>query len=81
LPIVLHLALLIVALRAACFPGPAVVMAGQFSNALRVSRQHLRPGSARLFSSHAVLRQEIRDAYILSASRTPTAKVCSIDEL
>ncbi|KAG7287732.1 hypothetical protein NEMBOFW57_007246 [Staphylotrichum longicolle] len=48
-------------------------MAGQFRNALRVS-PHLKTGSARLFSSHACLRQEVRDAYILSASRTPTAK-------
>ncbi|KAK4172151.1 Thiolase, N-terminal domain-containing protein [Triangularia setosa] len=31
-------------------------------------------GSARLFSSQACLRKEIRDAYILSASRTPTGK-------
>ncbi|KAH8681206.1 acetyl-CoA acetyltransferase [Xylariales sp. PMI_506] len=30
--------------------------------------------SARHFSAQAPLRQEIRDAYILSASRTPTAK-------
>ncbi|KAI1812748.1 acetyl-CoA c-acyltransferase [Poronia punctata] len=29
---------------------------------------------ARQFSVHSMLRQEIRDAYILSASRTPTAK-------
>ncbi|AEO55130.1 acetyl-CoA C-acetyltransferase [Thermothelomyces thermophilus ATCC 42464] len=48
-------------------------MAGQFRYALRVSPQ-LRTGSIRLFSSQACLRQEIRDAYILSASRTPTAK-------
>ncbi|KAL2172843.1 hypothetical protein VTG60DRAFT_21 [Thermothelomyces hinnuleus] len=48
-------------------------MAGQFRYALRVSPQ-LRTGSIRLFSSQACLRQEVRDAYILSASRTPTAK-------
>ncbi|KAL2157523.1 hypothetical protein VTH06DRAFT_6074 [Thermothelomyces fergusii] len=48
-------------------------MAGHFRHALRVSPQ-LRTGSIRLFSSQACLRQEIRDAYILSASRTPTAK-------
>ncbi|KAH6856441.1 Thiolase, N-terminal domain-containing protein [Chaetomium sp. MPI-CAGE-AT-0009] len=48
-------------------------MAGQLRHALRVAPQ-LRTGSARLFSSQACLRQEIRDAYILSASRTPTAK-------
>ncbi|KAL2142676.1 hypothetical protein VTI28DRAFT_831 [Corynascus sepedonium] len=48
-------------------------MAGQFRHALRVSPQ-LRIGSVRLFSSQSCLRQEIRDAYILSASRTPTAK-------
>ncbi|KAL2173851.1 acetyl-CoA C-acetyltransferase [Thermothelomyces heterothallicus CBS 202.75] len=48
-------------------------MAGQFRYALRVSPQ-LRTGSIRLFSSRASLRQEVRDAYILSASRTPTAK-------
>jgi len=30
--------------------------------------------SARLFATHSCLRQEIREAYILSASRTPTAK-------
>jgi acetyl-CoA C-acetyltransferase len=52
------------------------MMAGQIRSALRVSPQ-LRTGSARLFSSQACLRQEIRDAYILSASRTPTAKVRS----
>ncbi len=54
-------------------------MAGQLRNVLRVAPQQLtqlRTGSARLFSSHASLRQEVRDAYILSASRTPTAKVC-----
>jgi len=52
-------------------------MAGQLRNVLRVAPQQLtqlRTGSARLFSSHASLRQEVRDAYILSASRTPTAK-------
>ncbi|KAK4109967.1 acetyl-CoA C-acetyltransferase [Canariomyces notabilis] len=48
-------------------------MAGQLRSALRVSSQ-LRLGSARLFSSQACLRKEIRDAYILSAARTPTAK-------
>ncbi|GAB1319083.1 acetyl-CoA C-acetyltransferase [Madurella fahalii] len=48
-------------------------MAGQVRSALRVAPQ-LRYGSARLFSSQACLRQEIRDAYILSAARTPTAK-------
>ena len=73
-PVVHCAALCIVQLRT------VVVMAGQFTNVLRVSRQHLKPGSARFSSSHAVLRQEIRDAYILSASRTPTAKVCSIVE-
>lgn len=31
--------------------------------------------TARCFSTSAALRKEIRDAYILSASRTPTAKV------
>ncbi|KAL2137393.1 hypothetical protein VTI74DRAFT_14 [Chaetomium olivicolor] len=43
---------------------------------MRVSQlsQQLRPGPARLFSSQACLRQEVRDAYILSAARTPTAK-------
>ncbi|KAL2024014.1 hypothetical protein VTK56DRAFT_249 [Thermocarpiscus australiensis] len=48
-------------------------MAGQLRNALRLSTQ-LKSGSARLFSSHACLRQEVRDAYILGAARTPTAK-------
>ncbi|KXX83417.1 Acetyl-CoA acetyltransferase A, mitochondrial [Madurella mycetomatis] len=48
-------------------------MAGQVRSALRVAPQ-LRNGSARLFSSQACLRQEIRDAYVLSAARTPTAK-------
>ncbi|KAI4603259.1 hypothetical protein KJ359_006052 [Pestalotiopsis sp. 9143b] len=42
------------------------------------ARAFLRNGprqcSARHFSANAALRQEIRDAYILSASRTPTAK-------
>ncbi|KAK9773559.1 putative acetyl-CoA C-acetyltransferase [Seiridium cardinale] len=38
------------------------------------SRTGPRHCSARHFSVQAVLRQEIRDAYILSASRTPTAK-------
>ncbi|ROW05070.1 hypothetical protein VSDG_00187 [Cytospora chrysosperma] len=33
-----------------------------------------RNGSIRRFSARAALQQEIRDAYILSASRTPTAK-------
>jgi hypothetical protein len=31
--------------------------------------------AARPFSTGSVLRKEIQDAYILSASRTPTAKV------
>ncbi|KAK4134135.1 thiolase [Trichocladium antarcticum] len=48
-------------------------MAGQIRTALRVA-PHLRTGSARLFSSQACLRKEIQDAYILSGSRTPTAK-------
>ncbi|KAF7535559.1 hypothetical protein G7054_g5279 [Neopestalotiopsis clavispora] len=43
------------------------------------ARTFLRNGprqcSARHFSAQTALRQEIRDAYILSASRTPTAKV------
>ncbi|KAK4450049.1 cop9 signalosome complex subunit 12 [Podospora aff. communis PSN243] len=34
----------------------------------------LGTGSARLFSTQSCLRKEIRDAYILSAARTPTAK-------
>lgn len=33
-----------------------------------------RRGAVRTFTSASVLRKEIRDAYILSASRTPTAK-------
>ncbi|KAJ4300211.1 hypothetical protein N0V88_002881 [Collariella sp. IMI 366227] len=51
-------------------------MAGQLRSAMRVTQlsQQLKPGSVRLFSSQACLRQEIRDAYILSAARTPTAK-------
>ncbi|KAK4165207.1 acetyl-CoA c-acetyltransferase [Cladorrhinum sp. PSN259] len=50
------------------------MMAGQFRTAvLRVPRL-ATCGSPRLFSSQACLRKEIRDAYILSASRTPTAK-------
>lgn len=35
--------------------------------------QHVK--ATRCFSTSAALRKEIRDAYILSASRTPTAKV------
>lgn len=31
--------------------------------------------AARPFSTGSVLRQQVEDAYILSASRTPTAKV------
>ncbi|KAK4210749.1 mitochondrial acetyl-CoA acetyltransferase [Rhypophila decipiens] len=43
--------------------------------ALRISpSSRTRGASVRLFSSQSALRQEIRDAYILSASRTPTAK-------
>ncbi|KAK3991342.1 Thiolase, N-terminal domain-containing protein [Cladorrhinum sp. PSN332] len=50
------------------------MMAGQFRTAaLRVPRL-ANCGSPRLFSSQACLRKEIRDAYILSAARTPTAK-------
>ncbi|KAK4651656.1 hypothetical protein QC762_601590 [Podospora pseudocomata] len=48
-------------------------MTAMMSRALRLSPQ-LKSGSARLFSSQACLRKEIRDAYILSASRTPTGK-------
>lgn len=42
--------------------------------ALRLSVRSRVAGSPRLFSTQSALRQEIRDAYILSASRTPTAK-------
>ncbi|KAK4230088.1 mitochondrial acetyl-CoA acetyltransferase A [Podospora fimiseda] len=50
------------------------MMAGQFRTvAMRVPRL-VNCGSPRLFSSQACLRKEIRDAYILSAARTPTAK-------
>ncbi|KAK4204893.1 Thiolase, N-terminal domain-containing protein [Triangularia verruculosa] len=48
-------------------------MTVMMSRALRLSPQ-LRSGSARLFTTGACLRKEIRDAYILSASRTPTGK-------
>lgn len=39
--------------------------------------------AARKFSTGAVLRKEIQDAYILSAARTPTAKAsfCRIPNL
>lgn len=40
----------------------------------RVSLRSLRQPSARHFSAQCALRKEIQDAYILSASRTPTAK-------
>lgn len=50
-----------------------MMMLGRLGSTLRVP-PHLKSGSARLFSSQARLCQEIRDAYILSASRTPTAK-------
>ncbi|KAH6635175.1 acetyl-CoA C-acetyltransferase [Chaetomium sp. MPI-SDFR-AT-0129] len=49
-------------------------MAGQFRHALRIAPQLQKSSSARLFSTQSSLRQEVRDAYILSASRTPTAK-------
>lgn len=34
--------------------------------------------AARRFSTAPILRKEIQDAYILSAARTPTAKVCHL---
>ncbi|TQN74794.1 Acetyl-CoA acetyltransferase, partial [Colletotrichum shisoi] len=40
----------------------------------RLPGQIARQAAVRHFSTGAALRQEIRDAYILSASRTPTAK-------
>lgn len=56
-------------------------MAGQFRHALRIAPQLQKSGSARLFSTQSSLRQEVRDAYILSASRTPTAKVSGFESL
>ncbi|ORY62909.1 acetyl-CoA acetyltransferase [Pseudomassariella vexata] len=41
---------------------------------VRASLCRYRHLSTRQFSAQATLRQEVRDAYILSASRTPTAK-------
>ncbi|KAK1465941.1 PCI domain-containing protein [Colletotrichum melonis] len=41
---------------------------------LRLPSQLARQAASRQFSTRAALRQEIRDAYIISASRTPTAK-------
>jgi hypothetical protein len=38
-----------------------------------LASQHVK--AARCFSTSAALRKEIQDAYILSAARTPTAKV------
>ncbi|KAK0645561.1 acetyl-CoA C-acetyltransferase [Cercophora newfieldiana] len=48
-------------------------MAGRFRVPARMPSR-LGATSARLFSTQSCLRQEIRDAYILSAARTPTAK-------
>ncbi|KAK3353455.1 acetyl-CoA C-acetyltransferase [Lasiosphaeria hispida] len=48
-------------------------MAVRFRAPLRMAPR-FQSASPRLFSSQSYLRQEIRDAYILSASRTPTAK-------
>lgn len=50
-------------------------MSGRMGPSLRLAAARSRAGSARLFSTQSSLRKEIRDAYILSASRTPTAKV------
>jgi len=60
--------------RQSCLLFANSVMAGRFRAPLRMPLR-FGGGSARLFSSQSCLRQEIRDAYILSASRTPTAKV------
>jgi hypothetical protein len=49
---------------------------GAVAAPLRASRQ----GAIRTFTSASILQREIRDAYILSASRTPTAKVRSGDQ-
>ncbi|KAH7375771.1 acetyl-CoA acetyltransferase [Plectosphaerella cucumerina] len=43
---------------------------GAVAAPMRASRQ----GAVRTFTSASILRREVRDAYILSASRTPTAK-------
>ncbi|KAL1842633.1 hypothetical protein VTJ49DRAFT_4681 [Mycothermus thermophilus] len=48
-------------------------MASQVRSTARAASR-LRAESARLFSTQSALRREIRDAYILSGSRTPTAK-------
>ncbi|KAL2267780.1 hypothetical protein VTJ83DRAFT_5057 [Remersonia thermophila] len=48
-------------------------MASQLRSTARAASR-LRAESARLFSTQSALRREIRDAYILSGSRTPTAK-------
>lgn len=47
--------------------------------ALQTSRRRFTCASARNFSVRSALQKEIQDAYILSASRTPTAKV-SLDD-
>lgn len=49
--------------------------AAQLRSAVLPSRLARHVKVARAFSTGAALQREIRDAYILSASRTPTAKV------
>lgn len=41
-----------------------------------IPRRFAQAGARRGFSTRPYMCQEVRDAYILSASRTPTAKVC-----
>lgn len=50
-------------------------MSSHLRSAMRNGAAFTWRRGARQFSARASLQQEIRDAYILSASRTPTAKV------
>lgn len=64
-------------------PHPSVVFRGwppnmvaQYAARPSVRACAARAATARHFSAQAARRQQIQDAYIISGSRTPTAKVC-----
>lgn len=55
------------------WPSMVLICARQSS---AIPRRFAQAGARRGFSTRSYMCQEVRDAYILSASRTPTAKVC-----
>jgi hypothetical protein len=57
------------------YPTAAIMVASQLKSARMAAHLAKHVKAARSFSSTTAFRREIQDAYILSAARTPTAKV------